>query len=260
MAGMTQNHRLWPTHIFSISVSDPWLWFHSAQDWIIAPEGYAAYYCEGECAFPLNSYMNATNHAIVQTLVSHRQPLMTGTFTTSSTIAWWLIYASSDYRCTLSTRRRCPSPAVHQHSSMASQSFTSMTALMSFSRSTATWWSERVAATDRLYTLFWALLTPRDASRRSQRQENTRKLCHREDLNLERYFFVTSSEASYAVLTTTTNILELSVTDKRVEQRGSFCFPPSVTKRSALKGEWHCGVSSKAQCNKQQVNIVFPNF
>lgn len=42
-----------------------------AQDWIIAPEGYAAYYCEGECAFPLNSYMNATNHAIVQTLVSN---------------------------------------------------------------------------------------------------------------------------------------------------------------------------------------------
>lgn len=41
-----------------------------SQDWIIAPEGYAAYYCEGECAFPLNSYMNATNHAIVQTLVS----------------------------------------------------------------------------------------------------------------------------------------------------------------------------------------------
>lgn len=41
----------------------------SPQDWIIAPEGYAAYYCEGECAFPLNSYMNATNHAIVQTLV-----------------------------------------------------------------------------------------------------------------------------------------------------------------------------------------------
>lgn len=39
------------------------------KDWIIAPEGYAAYYCEGECAFPLNSYMNATNHAIVQTLV-----------------------------------------------------------------------------------------------------------------------------------------------------------------------------------------------
>lgn len=44
------------------------------QDWIIAPEGYAAYYCEGECAFPLNSYMNATNHAIVQTLVHFISP------------------------------------------------------------------------------------------------------------------------------------------------------------------------------------------
>ncbi|NXD40956.1 BMP7 protein, partial [Copsychus sechellarum] len=44
------------------------------QDWIIAPEGYAAYYCEGECAFPLNSYMNATNHAIVQTLVHFINP------------------------------------------------------------------------------------------------------------------------------------------------------------------------------------------
>lgn len=61
----------WPT----LSV---WFWtrplrctlFCLPQDWIIAPEGYAAYYCEGECAFPLNSYMNATNHAIVQTLVS----------------------------------------------------------------------------------------------------------------------------------------------------------------------------------------------
>ncbi|XP_040059016.1 bone morphogenetic protein 7 [Gasterosteus aculeatus] len=44
------------------------------QDWIIAPEGYAAFYCEGECAFPLNSYMNATNHAIVQTLVHFINP------------------------------------------------------------------------------------------------------------------------------------------------------------------------------------------
>ncbi|XP_069569452.1 bone morphogenetic protein 7-like [Brachyistius frenatus] len=44
------------------------------QDWIIAPDGYAAYYCEGECAFPLNSYMNATNHAIVQTLVHFISP------------------------------------------------------------------------------------------------------------------------------------------------------------------------------------------
>ncbi|KAG8571702.1 hypothetical protein GDO81_011757 [Engystomops pustulosus] len=38
------------------------------QDWIIAPKGYAANYCGGECSFPLNAHMNATNHAIVQTL------------------------------------------------------------------------------------------------------------------------------------------------------------------------------------------------
>lgn len=37
---------------------------------MIAPQGYSAYYCEGECAFPLDSCMNATNHAILQSLVS----------------------------------------------------------------------------------------------------------------------------------------------------------------------------------------------
>uniref|UniRef100_A0A8B9S894 TGF-beta family profile domain-containing protein n=1 Tax=Apteryx owenii TaxID=8824 RepID=A0A8B9S894_APTOW len=41
-------------------------------DWVIAPQGYSAYYCEGECAFPLDSCMNATNHAILQSLVSAR--------------------------------------------------------------------------------------------------------------------------------------------------------------------------------------------
>ncbi|XP_023012342.2 protein 60A isoform X1 [Leptinotarsa decemlineata] len=47
------------------------------QDWIIAPDGYAAYYCVGECNFPLNAHMNATNHAIVQTLVHLMNPLRT---------------------------------------------------------------------------------------------------------------------------------------------------------------------------------------
>ncbi|XP_017710363.1 PREDICTED: bone morphogenetic protein 8B-like isoform X1 [Rhinopithecus bieti] len=37
-------------------------------DWVIAPQGYSAYYCEGECSFPLGSCMNATNHAILQSL------------------------------------------------------------------------------------------------------------------------------------------------------------------------------------------------
>ncbi|XP_077000203.1 bone morphogenetic protein 6 [Tamandua tetradactyla] len=44
------------------------------QDWIIAPKGYAADYCDGECSFPLNAHMNATNHAIVQTLVHLMKP------------------------------------------------------------------------------------------------------------------------------------------------------------------------------------------
>ncbi|XP_014259645.1 protein 60A [Cimex lectularius] len=45
------------------------------QDWIIAPDGYGAFYCSGECNFPLNAHMNATNHAIVQTLVHLINPL-----------------------------------------------------------------------------------------------------------------------------------------------------------------------------------------
>ena len=44
------------------------------QDWIIAPEGYSAFYCHGECSFPLSAHMNATNHAIVQTLVHLMTP------------------------------------------------------------------------------------------------------------------------------------------------------------------------------------------
>lgn len=36
---------------------------------LIAPDGYKAFYCGGDCSFPLGIHMNATNHAIVQTLV-----------------------------------------------------------------------------------------------------------------------------------------------------------------------------------------------
>ena len=43
-------------------------------DWIVAPPGYRAFYCSGECGFPLPEYMNATNHAIVQTLVHSVNP------------------------------------------------------------------------------------------------------------------------------------------------------------------------------------------
>jgi len=44
------------------------------QEWIIAPDGYDAFVCHGECSFPLNSHLNATNHAIVQTLVHLMDP------------------------------------------------------------------------------------------------------------------------------------------------------------------------------------------
>ncbi|XP_055622124.1 protein 60A-like [Toxorhynchites rutilus septentrionalis] len=44
------------------------------QEWIIAPNGFEAYFCHGECIFPLNSHLNATNHALIQTLVHLIQP------------------------------------------------------------------------------------------------------------------------------------------------------------------------------------------
>ncbi|KAM6163792.1 bone morphogenetic protein 2 [Rhynchocyon petersi] len=39
-------------------------------DWIVAPPGYHAFYCHGDCPFPLADHLNSTNHAIVQTLVN----------------------------------------------------------------------------------------------------------------------------------------------------------------------------------------------
>ncbi|MEQ2272743.1 hypothetical protein XENORESO_010083 [Xenotaenia resolanae] len=44
------------------------------QDWIIAPHGYMANYCHGECPFPLSESLNGTNHAILQTLVHSLDP------------------------------------------------------------------------------------------------------------------------------------------------------------------------------------------
>uniref|UniRef100_A0A8C6V2Y4 Growth differentiation factor 3 n=1 Tax=Neogobius melanostomus TaxID=47308 RepID=A0A8C6V2Y4_9GOBI len=44
------------------------------QDWIIAPQGYMANYCHGDCPFPLSETLNGTNHAILQTLVHSLDP------------------------------------------------------------------------------------------------------------------------------------------------------------------------------------------
>ena len=43
-------------------------------DWIVAPPGYQAYHCKGECPYPLSDNLNATNHAIVQTLINSINP------------------------------------------------------------------------------------------------------------------------------------------------------------------------------------------
>ncbi|XP_030622821.1 bone morphogenetic protein 16 [Chanos chanos] len=38
--------------------------------WIVAPTGYHAFFCLGECRFPLSDHMNSSSHAMVQTLVN----------------------------------------------------------------------------------------------------------------------------------------------------------------------------------------------
>ncbi|XP_053676390.1 protein decapentaplegic [Anopheles nili] len=43
-------------------------------DWIVAPPGYDAYFCHGDCRFPIADHLNTTNHAIVQTLVNSYNP------------------------------------------------------------------------------------------------------------------------------------------------------------------------------------------
>jgi bone morphogenetic protein 2/4 len=43
-------------------------------DWIFAPPGYNAYYCDGSCHWPYDDHMNVTNHAIVQDLVNSIDP------------------------------------------------------------------------------------------------------------------------------------------------------------------------------------------
>lgn len=43
-------------------------------DWIVAPPGYQAYHCQGECSYPMPKEMNKTNHAIIQSLINSVNP------------------------------------------------------------------------------------------------------------------------------------------------------------------------------------------
>lgn len=45
-------------------------------DWIRAPPGFDAFYCHGKCAFPLASHINASNHAVMQTLMNSYNPTL----------------------------------------------------------------------------------------------------------------------------------------------------------------------------------------
>ena len=40
-------------------------------EWIIAPRGYNAYYCQGVCKYPIAEHLKPTNHAMVQTTVHY---------------------------------------------------------------------------------------------------------------------------------------------------------------------------------------------
>lgn len=61
------------TNLYHMKYCNKVTWFVSFKelkwsDWIIAPDGYEASYCSGECPFPLPPVLNSTNHAIVQML------------------------------------------------------------------------------------------------------------------------------------------------------------------------------------------------
>ncbi|RXG59312.1 Bone morphogenetic protein 2-A [Armadillidium vulgare] len=42
--------------------------------WIVAPPGYDAFFCQGECPYPLAKHMNATNHAVIQNIIHSKNP------------------------------------------------------------------------------------------------------------------------------------------------------------------------------------------
>lgn len=45
-------------------------------NWVIAPDGYNAYFCEGLCEFPIQEHYKPTNHAVVQTIMNSVNPVL----------------------------------------------------------------------------------------------------------------------------------------------------------------------------------------
>jgi len=43
-------------------------------NWVIAPKGYQAYFCQGLCEFPIDNHLKPTNHATVQTILNSVAP------------------------------------------------------------------------------------------------------------------------------------------------------------------------------------------
>lgn len=62
-SSICREHKMW------VSFSDmEW------GKWIIAPKGFYANRCHGECPFPLGDKLNATNHAMLMTLMNSAEP------------------------------------------------------------------------------------------------------------------------------------------------------------------------------------------
>lgn len=43
-------------------------------NWVIAPKGYGAFFCQGLCEFPIDNHLKPTNHATVQTILNSVAP------------------------------------------------------------------------------------------------------------------------------------------------------------------------------------------
>lgn len=169
---------------------------------------------------------------------------------------WGFICASSHCRCTLSTLRQCPSPAVLPLSSMVSQCSILTTALMSSSRSIATWWSEPVAATDCTHALHFCKPEQMRKEGRQKRSDQTRQdwlAGHQGALDTDQALrwgsvFMTSSWAGCNHYHSPIRIGH----KQRLNKGYYFCFPLIVTKKKGFVQFLH-KLKQNSYCEKPNV-------